>query len=99
MMYSIQIFFDNIFSISVPLSYLFISAGSLGVAAIGAGIAALTGAGAGLGIGIATGKACDAVSRQPEADKKIKTYFFVGLAFAETTALYGMLIAFLVMFS
>ena len=38
---------------------------------IGAGIAALTGIGASMGIGIATGKARDAVARQPEAEGKI----------------------------
>ncbi len=39
--------------------------------AIGAGIAVLTGIGAGLGIGKATGKAVDAIARQPEAESKI----------------------------
>lgn len=34
--------------------------------ALGAGIAALTGIGAGIGIGIATGKAAEAISRQPK---------------------------------
>lgn len=34
---------------------------------LGAGIAALTGIGGGIGIGIATGKATEAISRQPEA--------------------------------
>ena len=38
-----------------------------GLIALGAGIAALTGIGGGIGIGIATGKATEAISRQPEA--------------------------------
>ena len=38
-----------------------------GLVALGAGIAALTGIGGGIGIGIATGKATEAISRQPEA--------------------------------
>ena len=38
--------------------------------AIGAGLAILTAIGAGLGMGIATGKAVEAVARQPEASGK-----------------------------
>lgn len=44
-----------------------------GLVALGAGIAALTGIGGGIGIGIATGKATEAISRQPEASGKIQT--------------------------
>ncbi|MDR1986166.1 MAG: ATP synthase F0 subunit C [Treponema sp.] len=63
---------------------------------IGAGIAVLTGMGAGIGIGIATGKAADAISRQPEAAGKIQTVFFLGIALAEATAIYGFVIAILI---
>ena len=38
--------------------------------AIGAAVAVLTGLGAGLGISLATGKAVDAIARQPEAESK-----------------------------
>ena len=48
-------------------------------AAIGAGIAVLTGLGAGLGIGLATSKAVEAVARQPEADGKISKLLFLVL--------------------
>ena len=61
--------------------------------AIGAGIAAFTGVGAGIGMGIATSKAVEAVSRQPEASGKINTMLLIGLAFAETTAIYGFVIS------
>lgn len=64
-------------------------------AAIGAGIAAFTGVGAGIGMGIATGKAVEGIARQPEAEKKIRTTLLLGLAFAETTAIYGVFIAIL----
>jgi F-type H+-transporting ATPase subunit c len=64
---------------------------------IGAGIAAFTGVGAGIGMGIATGKAVEAVARQPEASGKIQVILMLGLAFAETTALYGLVIAFMLM--
>ena len=40
--------------------------------ALGAAIAVLTGIGAGLGISFATGKAVDAIARQPEAASKIQ---------------------------
>ena len=39
----------------------------IGLIALGSVIAALTGIGGGIGIGIATGKATEAISRQPEA--------------------------------
>ena len=64
-------------------------------AAIGAGIAAFTGVGAGIGMGIATGKAVEGIARQPGAEKKIRTTLLLGLAFAETTAIYGVFIAIL----
>ena len=63
--------------------------------AIGAGIAVLTGAGAGIGIGIATSGLVQAISRQPEASGKITPLFFVGAALAESTAIYGLVIAIL----
>ena len=66
--------------------------------AIGAGIAVLTGMGAGIGIGIATGKATEAVARQPEADSKISKNLLLGCALAEATAIYGMVVAILIIF-
>ena len=66
--------------------------------ALGAGIAALAGIGAGVGIGIATGKAVDAVARQPEADSKISKKLLLGCALAEATAIYGMVVAILIIF-
>ena len=63
---------------------------------IGAGIAVLTGLGAGIGIGIATGKAAEAVARQPEAEGKISKLLLLGCALAEATAIYGFVIAILV---
>ncbi|MBO4389868.1 MAG: ATP synthase F0 subunit C [Lachnospiraceae bacterium] len=64
--------------------------------AIGAGIAVFTGIGAGIGIGIATGKAVEAVSRQPEAESKIMKLLMLGCALAEATAVYGLIIAILI---
>ena len=63
--------------------------------AIGAGIAVLTGIGAGIGIGIATSGLTQAIARQPEAAGRITPLFFVGVALAEATAIYGLVVAIL----
>ena len=63
-----------------------------------AGIAVLTGIGAGFGIGLATSKAVEAVARQPEAASKISTSLLLGCALAEATAIYGFVIALLILF-
>ena len=66
------------------------------IIAIGAGLAVLAGAGAGIGIGIATSKATEAVARQPEAEGKITKTLILGSALAEATAIYGFVIALLI---
>lgn len=66
--------------------------------AIGAAVAVLTGLGAGLGISLATGKAVDAIARQPEAESKISKTLILGCALAEATAIYGFIIGLLVIF-
>lgn len=65
---------------------------------IGAGIAVLTGLGAGIGIGIATGKASEGIARQPEASNKIMSATILGSALAEATAIYGFVIALIILF-
>jgi F-type H+-transporting ATPase subunit c len=72
---------------------------SMDLTALGAAIAAFTGIGAGIGIGIATAKAVDAVARQPEASSKIMTLLILGGALAEATAIYGMIVALLIIFA
>ena len=62
---------------------------------VGAGIAVLTGIGAGLGIGIATSKATEAIARQPEAAGAINKALLLGCALAEATAIYGFVVALL----
>ena len=68
----------------------------MGLIAIGAAIAVLTGAGAGVGIGIATAKATESIARQPEAKGDIRTALLLGCALAEATAIYGFVILSLV---
>lgn len=65
----------------------------IGLVALGAGIAVITGVGAGIGIGMATAKAADAVARQPEASGQISKVLLLGCALAEATAIYGFVIA------
>ena len=64
---------------------------------IGAAVAVFTGVGAGLGIGVATGKATEAIARQPEAAGKIQTALIIGCGLAEATAIYGLIIAIMLM--
>ena len=68
--------------------------------ALGAGIAMGLGAiGPGIGEGIAASKACEGVARQPEALKQIRSIMLLGQAVSETTGLYSLLIAILLMFA
>ncbi len=71
----------------------------IGMIAIGAGLAVFTGVGAGIGMGIATSKAVDAVSRQPEASGKINSLLILGLALTESTAIYGFVTALVMIFT
>jgi len=71
---------------------------NLGLLAIGAGVAVLTGMMTGIGQGFAAGKAVEAVGKNPDAEGKIRTMLILGCGLAETCAIYGMLIAFLIIF-
>lgn len=71
----------------------------LGDRAIAAGLAITFAAGlGGLGMGIATGKAAEGISRQPEAEGKIRTTFMLGLVFIETAIIYALLVVILIIF-
>ena len=52
----------------------------------------------GVGMALATGKAVDAVARQPEAASKIQAVLLLGLALTESTAIYGLLTALIILF-
>ena len=64
--------------------------------AIAAAVAVLTGIGAAVGIGIATKAAVEAVARQPEADGSITKLLMLGAALAEGTAVFGLVVAILI---
>ena len=69
-----------------------------GLIAIAAGLAVCAGLGTGIGEGIPAGKAVEAVGRNPEAESKIRTTMILGIALSETVAIYGLLIAFILLF-
>lgn len=75
----------------------FLAAHQSGMQYLGAGIAVLTGLGSGIGEGMAAAKAVEAVGRQPEASGKITVTMIIGQAVAETTGLYGLIIAIMCM--
>ena len=64
--------------------------------AIGAGIAVLTGMGAGIGIGIAPSKGTEAGGCLAEAEGKITKLLLLGSALAEATAIYGFVVALMI---
>jgi F-type H+-transporting ATPase subunit c len=64
-----------------------------GIIAIAAAACVLTGTAAGISIGHATAKAAESIARQPEAGSKIQTVTILGAALAEATAIYGFVIA------
>lgn len=70
----------------------------LAASAIGAGLAMIAGIGPGIGQGYAVGKACEAIGRQPEAKSSIMSTMFVGCAVAESTGIYSLVIAIILIF-
>ncbi|MDR0817331.1 MAG: ATP synthase F0 subunit C [Clostridiales Family XIII bacterium] len=70
----------------------------LGLSAIGAGIAMLVGIGVGIGQGIATSKALESIARQPEAKSDITSTLFIGLAMTETSVIFALIVAIILVF-
>ena len=56
-----------------------------------------TGAGA-IGMGLAVAKSAEGISRQPEAEGKIRTTLMLGLVFIETAIIYALLVVILIIF-
>ena len=55
-------------------------------------------AGGALGMGLAIAKSVEGISRQPEAEGRIRTTLMLGLVFIETAIIYALVIAILVVF-
>ena len=70
----------------------------LACSAIGAGLALIAGIGPGIGQGYAAGQGAAAVGRNPGARGDITSTMLLGQAVAETTGLYGLLVAMLLLF-
>ena len=71
----------------------------LGCCALGAGICMGIGAiGPGVGEGNAVSKACEAIGRQPESKGAVTSTMIMGCAVAETTGIYSLVIAILLIF-
>ncbi|MFI3208087.1 MAG: ATP synthase F0 subunit C [Eubacteriales bacterium] len=71
----------------------------LAASAIGAGIALISGIGAGIGQGTAAGHAAAAVGRNPGAKSDITTTMLLGQAVAETTGIYGLAVALILLYA
>lgn len=70
-----------------------------GLIALAAALAVFTGIGSCIGQGYAAAKAVEAVGKNPEASNEIRTMLMLGAGIAETAAIYGLLIAFLLLFA
>ena len=73
--------------------------GSIGLKAIGAGIAVgIAAAGGAVAMGMATAKSAESIARQPEAEGKVRTTMMLGLVFIETAIIYALLVVILIIF-
>ena len=71
---------------------------SSGIIAIAAALAiALSTLGPGIGQGLAASKAVEAMARQPEMAKDIRSSLILSLGLMEALTIYGLLIAFMLM--
>ena len=69
-----------------------------GLIAIGAGIAVCAGMGTGVGEVIAAGRSIEAMGRNPEMMPQLRSNMILGIALTETAAIYGLLIAIILIF-
>ena len=65
---------------------------------IGAGLAVISLAGSGVGIGYVFGSLMIAYSRNPSLEAKLFTYALIGFALSEAIALFGLMMAFLILY-
>ena len=70
----------------------------LGMIAIAAAIATFEGSLTTISQGRVAEKAVESVCKNPEAESKIRTTMILGCGLAETCAIYGMLVSFLIIF-
>ena len=93
-----------IFSMVVALMLMFINFGSAPLnptwaAYLGAGISmGLAAIGSGYGGGLAAGASCEGIARQPKTATNVTTIMLVGQAVSQTPSIFGLLVAFILMF-
>ncbi len=66
---------------------------------IGAGLAMIAGIGPGIGEGYAVGKTVEVIGRQPECKSHVMSTMYIGCAIAETTGIYGLFVAIILLFT
>lgn len=71
----------------------------IAIAHIAAAIALLNGVLTTFGQAKIVAQVIESIARQPEAEDSIRTTMFVGLALAETSGIYGLLIAIIMLFA
>jgi F-type H+-transporting ATPase subunit c len=65
---------------------------------IGAGLATISLAGSGVGIGVVFASLIGAIARNPALMKQLFVYAILGFALTEAIALFGLMMAFLILF-
>jgi F-type H+-transporting ATPase subunit c len=71
---------------------------SVGLKAIGAGLAMLAAIGPGIGIGLLAQGAMQAIGRNPDAGGQIQTNMILAIVFTEAIAIYALVVALLIVF-
>ncbi len=97
---------SGIFSLVVAIIMLFANplvartdvAIILAACSLGAGLAMIAGIGPGIGQGYAAGKAAEAVGKRPKLQSAIVRTMLLGQAVAQTTGIYALIIALLLLF-
>jgi ATP synthase F0 subunit c len=93
-----------IFSMVVALMLIFIDFGNVPLtptwaAFVGAGLSmGLAAIGSGYGGGLAAGASCEGIARTPQTAASVTTIMLVGQAVAQTPAIFGLLVSFILMF-
>lgn len=73
---------------------------SLALICIGAALSiGIAGFGAGIGMGNGLRGACEGVARNPDAKGAITTTMIIGMALCESIAIYGLVIAFILLYA
>jgi len=71
----------------------------LAASAVGAGLSMIAGIGPGIGQGYAAGQAVEVVGKRPELQSRVMRVMLLGQAVAQTTGIYALIIALILMFA